>query len=131
MRFILLLLSVVVAGIETSYSQENDRFFHVSNIPPSGLLLNKDWKFNAGDNIDWAKPGFNDSNWYPINPSDELHYLPQVKDAGIGWFRLELEVDNLLKGRPIALVISTIGASQIFLDGNIICALVSAWLLKR
>jgi hypothetical protein len=41
------------------------------------LLLIKDGNFIAGDDPAWAKPGYDDSNWEKIDPTDELHHLPR------------------------------------------------------
>ncbi|MBN2520924.1 MAG: hypothetical protein JXB17_10495, partial [Bacteroidales bacterium] len=31
--------------------------------------LSQSWKFKKGDNLEWANPEFNDSNWDNIDPS--------------------------------------------------------------
>jgi two-component system NtrC family sensor kinase len=94
--------------------------FLLNNIPTGGVLLDQGWKFHAGDNAEWANPDFNDQQWHPINPTLELSYLPQVKQAGIGWFRLKLQVDSSLTDKMLAMVIETIGASEIYLNGKLI-----------
>lgn len=62
--------------------------FHISKLPPEGVLLDKDWKFQTGDKPDYAKPDFDDSKWPSINPVIDIHELSQKK--GIVWFRLHL-----------------------------------------
>src|SRR5690242_16244351 len=48
------------------------------------IELNGNWKFSKGDNMKWAKPGFNDSKW-------ETAIIPVWdwdKDYnGYGWYR--------------------------------------------
>src|SRR5205809_7733022 len=60
------------------------------------IALDSGWKFKAGDDPDWAKPGFNDSSWKSINLLQDLYYLPQVPKRGIAWFRLRLRTDSTM-----------------------------------
>ncbi len=112
----LLVLSAGNCFAQTSTAQE----FLLNNIPTEGVLLDQGWKFHAGDNPEWANPAFNDQQWQPVNPTLELHHLPQVKEAGIGWFRLKLQVDSSLTNKTLAMVIASIGASQLYLNGKLI-----------
>ncbi len=103
------------------WSQDfTDSSFQLTKIPADGIILNKGWKFHAGDNPQWAKPEFDDRQWEPVNPTLELHHLPQVKKPGIGWFRLKLQVDSSLTGKALAMVIASLGASEIYLNGKLI-----------
>jgi sensor histidine kinase YesM len=102
------------------FSQEELSFiFHIDSLPAKGIKLDKGWKFHAGDNPSWAKTDFDDNSWEPIDPTLELHYLPLVKQAGIGWFRLRIKVDSSLLNEQIAMVITTQGASEIYLNGEL------------
>jgi two-component system NtrC family sensor kinase len=92
--------------------------FHLDKIPQEALSLDKGWKFKAGDNPEWAKPEYDDKDWTSINPTLELHHLPPVREAGIGWFRLKLQVDSSLLGERLAMVVSSLGASEIYQNGQ-------------
>ena len=94
--------------------------FLLNNIPTEGVLLDQGWKFHAGDNAEWANPDFNDQQWQPINPTLELSQLPPVKEAGIGWFRLKLQVDSSLTNTTLAMTVGSIGAPAIYLNGKLI-----------
>ncbi len=102
------------------WSQDTTELIQIHSLPAEGFLLDKGWKFHAGDDAEWANPAFNDQKWQSINPTLELHHLPQVKEAGIGWFRLKLQVDSSLKNTTLAMVIASIGASEIYLNGKLI-----------
>ncbi|MBP6411600.1 MAG: hypothetical protein KA313_10910, partial [Pseudarcicella sp.] len=41
---------------------------HIDSIPKAGILLDKNWKWHAGDNPDFAKADFEDSKWEGIDP---------------------------------------------------------------
>src|SRR5882757_2233169 len=96
---------------------KSDSAINIDKIPKGGILLDKDWKFHAGDNKIWALPAFNDGNWQIINPAKKIHDLPQVRAAQIGWLRLKLLAGTALRSKTIAFTIRQIGASEIYLNG--------------
>ncbi len=49
--------------------------FRIDSLPEQGILLDKGWKYQAGDNPDWAKADFDDSKWESIDPTKEQHLL--------------------------------------------------------
>ncbi|CAN5739574.1 hypothetical protein BH10BAC2_BH10BAC2_35300 [soil metagenome] len=115
----LLLFFFILTG--KCFSQDQPPpFFHLDSIIRKEVKLVKGWKFHAGDNPQWAKPEYDDKTWQAINPIPELHHLPIVKEAGIGWFRLKMTVDSSLMNERIAMVITSMGASEIYLNGELI-----------
>lgn len=94
--------------------------FPVIHLPENGLVLDSGWVFQPGDDPVRADPGFNDHNWTPLNPAEELHHLPALREAQIGWFRLHLRVDSSLRGKSVATLISGFGAIEIFFNGKLI-----------
>lgn len=88
------------------------------------IYISDTWKFNPGDNLDWATRALEDSDWQNVStrlgPSD----LPFIDWEGIGWFRLHIKVDSSLVNYPLALVIEQHnGASEIYLDGELLYTL--------
>ena len=107
----------------TCYAKAQDTsngIFHLHKIPPEGLLLGKGWKFKAGDKQEWSLPEYNDKDWAPIDPTLELHNLPEVREAGIGWFRLRLQVDSALRGESVTMIVWNLDASEIYQNGKLI-----------
>ncbi len=117
--WLFILFTIICASGILAQVNSSDTFF-LSAIPSQGILLNKEWKFHGGDNVQWAQPGYQDSNWIPSDPTEELHHLPAVRQAGIGWFRLKLHVDSSLLGKTFAFIVSTFGASEIYLNGKLV-----------
>ena len=106
---------------EKCFSQERDpQTFYIDGLPAQGVLLDKGWKFHAGDNPDWAKPDYDDNSWEGIDPTLDLHYLPQIKQESIGWLRIKLHIDSSLLNRPLAYHVYQFLASEIYLDGKLI-----------
>lgn len=78
------------------------------------------WKFQAGDDYDWAAPDFDDSTWEMVSTLLGPNQLPLIDWNGIGWFRLKLDVDESLVGIPLAMDIAVQnGASEIYINGRL------------
>ena len=84
------------------------------------ISLDSSWKFKAGDNSDWARPGFNDSSWQSVNLLQDLYNLPQIPKSGIVWFRLRFKTDSTLFDRQLVMRIYQTGASEVYLEGKLI-----------
>jgi len=115
-RFFTLLLGIVLPVL----ASQAQTVFRIDSLPAQGILLNKGWTWHAGDNPDWAKPGFDDSKWEGIDPTTEIAYLPQFRQAEIGWFRLRLSVSRAVLNQSLAVLIGQVGASEIYLNGRLI-----------
>jgi sensor histidine kinase YesM len=120
-RSFTLLLFVFFILANKCFSQEQPSpIFYLDSIPTKGIKLVSGWKFHPGDNPQWAKPDYDDKTWEPVNPVLELHHLPMVKEAGIGWFRLKMKVDSSFLNEKIAMVLTIHGASEIYLNGELL-----------
>ena len=108
------------ASIDALAGAKKDTVVSINQLPADGYLLDKGWKFHAGDNADWAKPGIDDSDWGSIKPATDIYYLPQVRQAEIGWFQLKLLINPSIVNQSLAFNISQAGASEIYLNGKLI-----------
>ena len=92
----------------------------IDSLPKQGLLLDKGWKWHAGDNPDFARPDFDDSNWEEIDPTKDIFDLPQLSKSGeIGWFRVRINVNKSIK-EQLVFTLNQSGASEMYLNGKII-----------
>lgn len=110
-KFLLLLLVSVIS--ETSYSQSVE--LHL--IPPKGVLLNENWRFQKGDNLKWSEKEMDDSKWIHIDPLLDIKTIREFKEQSIGWFRIRLRVDRSLFGKTYGLAIKQTGNSEFFFNG--------------
>ena len=94
-----------------------NKAFSIDSIPQTGISLDKGWKWHAGDNPDFAKPTFDDSKWESIDPNKWIDDLPQIKKAGIGWFRINLNVDSSLKNTILSLQTNQFLAAEFYQNG--------------
>ena len=114
--FLLLLLSV-----DACLAQNSSIYvFHLDQLPPDGVLLDKGWKFQAGDNPEYSKPGFDDQYWKSINPTKDIRDIPELWKTNIGWFRLHFIIDTSINQQAITVLVEQTGASEIFLNGQLI-----------
>jgi len=84
------------------------------------MSIDNYWKYHAGDNFNWSKADFNDSNWTSVNS-----YLDWASDTipkweNIGWFRFHFIVDSSLWNKSLGLLIGQLGASQIYYNGRLL-----------
>ena len=83
--------------------------------------LEENWKFHTGDDSAFAQQGLDDSQWDSVGrPNMAFHVNKKNKFTGIGWLRLHIIVDSSLTNRPLALAMTQLGASEIYLDGKLV-----------
>ena len=78
------------------------------------------WRYHPGDDFSWADPAIDDSEWEIVDPGLRSGDLPQSGWDGIGWFRLHLYVDPALAGKNVALLIRQVGATEVYLDSQLV-----------
>lgn len=89
----------------------------IDSLSEEGLLLDKGWKWQAGDNAAWSSPEFDDSEWQVVNPSQDLRRIPQLTQKKMGWFRATIEFSPMMAQRLTTLQISQSVASEIYING--------------
>ena len=112
-------LTLFLLFFSTYTFAQKSEIFHIDSLSTEGALLDKGWKYQTGDNLDWAKPDFDDSAWTPIDPTKDVAALPEIFNAQIKWLRLDFEVKNKLPN-PLGIAINQAGASEIYLNGHLI-----------
>ena len=83
-------------------------------------LSGVEWKYQSGDDTSWASPTFDDRKWIALKPTLDLDSVPKGAWTGIGWFRFHLFVDSTLRNKTVALRMSHDGASEIYLDNQLV-----------
>ena len=124
------LILTIFGFIYQASAQDNKSEVHVTDIPAltldtleKGIFLTGPWKYHPGDDMEWASPSFDDTEWESIDSTlSFLEGMSGNETGGIGWFRLHLSIpDERLWHMPLALnVVFQTGASEIYLDGKLI-----------
>ncbi|MGA8740888.1 MAG: SpoIIE family protein phosphatase [Terracidiphilus sp.] len=100
-----------------------------ANAPTAGIravtLLDGQWHFHTGDDLQWGGSGFNDSDWPTVSLSQSL--VEQGIDSynGYAWYRLKIQPQQLAQfstfasGQPLSLLISSnsVGQLDVFVNG--------------
>lgn len=81
------------------------------------------WRYRPGDDPAWADPGLDDRDWEVVSTGLAPGASPEGGWPGIGWFRLRVTVDPSLWNRPLLLIISQSGASEVYVNGELRAAL--------
>ncbi len=101
-------------------SAQNSPVFRIDSLPQNGITLKSGWKFKVGDNLEYASPNYMDTAWQPINSYTDISYLPQLpKNGEIFWLRLPIILDSTIR-EPLFMMIDQVGASEMYLDGQLI-----------
>lgn len=105
----------------TLFSQSVDTLFiQADTIASRTVNFNEDWRYHSGDDSTWSDPLYDDSKWERVDSRVVLDDSVDVEWTGIGWFKKTIQIDSGLVNENIALLVSQIGASQVFLNGNLI-----------
>lgn len=112
-------------------TQAQDSFFQYSerdtlqlsaemfNSEDQIIYLQDRWRFHPGDNLQWADRYYDDSDWNVISTNLSESDLAFIDWEGIGWFRIEMRVDENLRAKPVALIVDRhLGASEIYINGE-------------
>ncbi|WP_220275152.1 ATP-binding protein [Emticicia sp. BO119] len=113
------LLVILIFSIEVQ-GQKQRKFTPLDSIPTYGYTLSNHWKWHAGDNPLWAKHDFNDSLWEKLQVAESIEEFPELREAEIAWFRRPIQVTQNLVNQPLSISVKQMGASEIYLDGNLI-----------
>ena len=117
LKTILLFLLPAIA-----FSQQDMRVISDSSFSKGWVRLTEHWRYQKGDNPEWSKPTFNDSQWPSFNGFN-LNMAggnKAVADRGeIAWFRTYLKTGSPLQ-KSVVLTVAYMGNSQVYLDGKLI-----------
>ncbi|CAN5639880.1 hypothetical protein BH09BAC4_BH09BAC4_04310 [soil metagenome] len=113
--FVLLLLCLLVAR---SWAQKE--LYPLKSLPSEGLTLQQGWRFQSGDNPAWANTSLPDQTWPLINLTRDINDPSPLNSASMGWLRWRFSIDSTWLREPLALVIQQAGASEIYLNGQLL-----------
>jgi len=86
--------------------------FQLSDLP--------NWKFQPGDDINWADPGFDDSGWHTLQHGLSIKEMPDTLWNGYGWWRLTFQADSTFYNKNWVLGLISLGAFEVYLDGELV-----------
>jgi signal transduction histidine kinase len=121
MKRLLYTIGLLIPLITFAQSQ---KVFVITDSTLAGrwTTLAQDWRYQKGDNREWANPAYDDSLWKAfsapnLNMPDGKHAIANYGE--IVWFRKHIKADSSLS-KTIVLYLNQFGASEIYLDGKLI-----------
>ncbi len=100
--------------------REKATFISKGSIEEFPHYLHNGWIFNAKDDSAMAQLLYNDGNWIECRTTMNMSSTKTPKFNGVGWFRYHFITDSTVTARPLAMMVTHFGASQIYLDGKLI-----------
>jgi hypothetical protein len=98
-------------GHSQTFNLENDR---VQMAELQGL-----WRFQIGDDMRWADPGFDDSSWKLLHSNEDWSQQGYANYGGFAWYRFKVTVPD--GAPPLGLYLPPLSTSyQVFADGRLI-----------
>jgi two-component system, NtrC family, sensor kinase len=113
-----LLLNISPATQSDQLFVASDSLFNETGIITLGNL--DGWRFHPGDDLNWANPDFDDSDWIFYKPTGLTEPIPDSLWNGYGWFRYRFAADSSVYAMATHLYFSSFGAAEVYLDGKLV-----------
>ena len=68
------------------------------------ISLSGTWKFSIGDDIRWASPSWDDSDWDQLNAPEQWERQGYDDYNGYAWYRKKVRIGELPANRPLYLL---------------------------
>lgn len=123
MKYRLLCILILLPFLLPAQTSKENAVFLTKDSVQIGWVFSEKWRFIANDSAAYAKKEFDDSRWDTLSTEfiiDEEKSNPGQAYPGIGWFRYYLRVDSSMLHMPMNFLIKHNGASEIYLDGELI-----------
>lgn len=116
----LLFAGLLCCSLAQAFAQRDSaKVFSADSLTKTRWLSS--WLVRAGDDLRWASPQYDDNGWTKSNTCRiNLRTDTPVRFRGTAWFRKWIRIDSSLVNIPLALQMSHMGASQIFLNGDML-----------
>ncbi|MCZ4410068.1 ATP-binding protein [Cryomorphaceae bacterium 1068] len=104
-------------------SQSNEVQLLDESLNEGWISLTEDWKYRIGDELNWARLEYDDSTWREaVAEYNNINSTGDTAIAGEGeiiWFRKKIKLAGSVR-EPIIFNINQVGASEIYLDGELL-----------
>lgn len=112
--FAFLLICFVCASCNITIIEANNNYNKVLDLTGS-------WKFNIGDNMEWATVAYNDSSWESIYTPSNWEKQGYIAYDGIAWYRKSIKRPEIAKNQSLYIYIRNIDdADELYYNGHLI-----------
>jgi len=119
MKSFIKLVVILLLALSAKTFGQISTVFHLNKLPQQDTLLSG-WKIYAGDDPQFAAPNFNDSNWQPVDPGQDVTQLKELKSSTVCWIRLHIKADSSISNQQLVAWVFQYVASEIYLDGKLV-----------
>lgn len=126
MKYLSLWLCVIAFLALTACNERPDSSEAKGDYAADEVIHLKDWKFKTGDDLNWAKPDFDDSDWTMVTPLRFWEDQGYKGYDGYAWYRISFMLpqsmyDNAHLKDSFQIVIGKIDdTDQLFLNGELL-----------
>ncbi len=93
--------------------------FYTGITPQTEIVLDGPWKFSPGDNADWKKPAFDDSDFKSITVPLAWENAGYPDLDGYAWYRKTFTIDRTPTDQTMVLMLGKIDDyDEVFLNGT-------------
>jgi signal transduction histidine kinase len=89
-----------------------------ASVVDEPVVLSDGWRLRRGDDLAWARPDFEDSDWQPVTPWNKPATSDRWTDGGRVWLRLHVLSSPELYGHQLAMELAYLGALEVYVDGQ-------------
>jgi hypothetical protein len=115
------------SGAAQSFAAVSGNTVELIELGDSAADLTGPWAFHTGDDIDWARPAFDDSTWermdLALSQNGEVPGWTARGHAGYSgyaWYRLRVEVEGAKRTLAMKMPSDADDAYQIFVNGKMV-----------
>ncbi len=113
-------LLIFLAVITEIPAQENKiKVLTADHLEDQFIDISSGWQFEPGDNLDWAKTEFDDTEWKSLNERLNYVFADSIDWGGNGWFRRILRIDSTLYNQTVGVSLWQSGAMELYLNGKL------------
>ncbi len=112
--------AILMLPAGTAAAQKPVPAFFANGLGRSTVAVDGEWKFQAGDDLAWAAPAFDDSQWKPILTGRPWEGQGYRDHTGFGWYRRQIVLpSNLSAGWDLALGLTNVeDAAEVYWNGR-------------
>jgi hypothetical protein len=113
---------VVVGALQPTGSADNVPILAIEHIGRGAVPIDGEWQFHVGDDMRWAAPAYDDSQWERISTDQTWGAQNHPSYTGFAWYRRHLDIHSspLPKFRLAILMPPVEDAYELFWNGVLI-----------
>ncbi|MBL1214003.1 MAG: SpoIIE family protein phosphatase [Ignavibacteriae bacterium] len=113
------LLIILLTFTELPAQENRIKVLTAEHIQNKFIRFDQGWVYKSGDNLEWAKTDFDDSDWKPLD--ERLNYVSadSIDWSGNGWFRRVLKIDSSLYSKTVGISLWQSGAMEFYINGKL------------